>query len=279
MRKEDALKMSERAVTELAEELAAGKSEQLVMYLDAMSRFHQYSFGNCMLIARQRPEATRVAGFTMWKKLGRIVKKGEKGICILAPMVRKQGECEESEKSEDKGAKLIGFRAVHVFDVTQTEGDELPEFASVTGDPGESLTLLRGVALRRGITLTYEASLGGAEGLSRGGAILLLEKLTPAAEFATLAHELAHELLHHGKDRGDYSKATCELEAEATAYVVVKAAGLENGLRQSADYLHLYLGDQERLVASLDRIRWAASEIIVGLDEVGSRAKKGSASA
>jgi N-terminal domain of anti-restriction factor ArdC len=106
----------------------------LTQYLNAMARFHSYSFGNIMLIARQKPMATRVAGIRTWNSLGRFVKRGEKGILILAPMVgyRKQPNQIATEIDTDNAAderkpeqQLYGFRAVYVFDVNQTEGKEL----------------------------------------------------------------------------------------------------------------------------------------------------------
>lgn len=266
MKKAEAVERSEQALAELADALAAGKSEKLMNYLDTMSRFHKYSFGNCLLIAQQRPAATHVAGFSAWKKLGRTIKKGEKGICILAPLVRKLDEYEaEKEKS-----RLFGFRAVHVFDIAQTEGDALPEFSSVRGDPGTKLAMLRQVAANRQIDVSYKKELGGAYGISRGGEIYLLESLSPAADFATLAHEIAHELLHRGQDRAEFSQNVKELEAEAVAYVVSKSVGLENSLQQSADYIHLYSGDKEQLTKSLDRICRVASALLADLEKLES---------
>jgi hypothetical protein len=117
-------------VQALIEQLEAGHSEALTAYLNAMSRFHNYSFGNILEIARQRPDATRVAGFWKWKELGRSVKKGEKGIRILAPIIGVRGKKdEEAEKdlTRQNVPILVGFRAAYVFDVSQTEGKELPE--------------------------------------------------------------------------------------------------------------------------------------------------------
>jgi hypothetical protein len=117
-------------VQALIEQLEAGHSEALTAYLNAMSRFHNYSFGNILEIARQRPDATRVAGFWKWKELGRSVKKGEKGIRILAPIIGVRGKKdEEAEKdlTRQNVPILVGFRAAYVFDVSQTEGVDLPE--------------------------------------------------------------------------------------------------------------------------------------------------------
>lgn len=110
-----------QAVDFLLQQLEAGKSETLTAYLAAMARFHSYSFGNILAIARQRPTATRVAGFSTWKELGRFVKKGEKGIQILAPMTgyrrRKDADDQTSNQAEIKPQPvLIGFRAVYVFE-------------------------------------------------------------------------------------------------------------------------------------------------------------------
>ena len=110
-----------QAVEHLIQQLEAGKSEALTEYLSAMARFHSYSFGNIMAIARQRPTATRVAGFSTWKELGRFVKKGERGIQILAPIVghRRKKDASDQDSGPDQAkpqSVLIGFRAVYVFE-------------------------------------------------------------------------------------------------------------------------------------------------------------------
>jgi hypothetical protein len=263
MKREVALKRSEKALEELAEALSQGRSETLIRYLETMSRFHNYSFGNCMLIAWQRPDASHVAGFHRWKELGRFVKKGEKGIMILAPMVKHRKA--EPDVEPDDESPVIGFRAVYVFDVSQTEGEELPEFSRVNGDPGETLAKLESLVRRRGIELAYEEHLGGADGLSKGGKIVLRDGLPPAEQFSVLAHEFAHELLHRAERRKETTRKVRELEAEAVAFVVSKAAGLE-GLGRSADYIQLYSGDKELLMQSLDYIQKTASFILSALD-------------
>ena len=131
MKREEVKELIERGVRELNDALAAGKSERLQQYLKVMARFPSYSFNNQLLICLQLPEATRVQGFRGWKKLGRVVNKGEKGIGIIAPMVYRMDD-EASRDSDD--TTIRGFKVVHVFDVSQTEGEPLPEFARVTGD-------------------------------------------------------------------------------------------------------------------------------------------------
>jgi antirestriction protein ArdC len=265
MNREEAMEVTDRSLEELIAALEQGKSERLLEHLAFQARFHQYSFGNCLLIAIQKPEATYVAGFHRWKELGRFVKKGEKGILILAPLVRRKKSDEEGPASdEDSDRNVFGFRAVYVFDVSQTEGQELPEFSQIAGDPGERLSLLKDLVGQRGIELRYEESLGGAEGVSQGGKIALLLGLSPAEEFAVLVHELAHELLHRSERRKETTRRVRELEAEAVSYVVSTAAGLE-GLARSSDYIQLYAGDKQLLLSSLSHIQRVASDIIAAL--------------
>jgi hypothetical protein len=117
-------------VKALIEQLEEGHSEGLTAYLTAMGRFHNYSFGNILEIARQKPSATRVAGMYAWNQLGRRVNKGEKGIRILAPMTgvrrKKDAEAAKDVRTQNQSV-LVGFRSVYVFDVTQTEGLELSQ--------------------------------------------------------------------------------------------------------------------------------------------------------
>src|SRR5229473_3169505 len=133
MTTEQAKKLSEDAISRLLDALERGQSEALKTYLGVMSRFHKYSWGNSLLICSQRPDATHVAGFHAWLKLRRYVRKGEKGIVILAPMVGRKKT--DDTLTTDEQMRLFGFRAAHVFDVSQTEGDPLPEFATIKGDP------------------------------------------------------------------------------------------------------------------------------------------------
>ncbi len=154
---------------------------------------------------------------------------------------------------------MVGFRTAYVFDVSQTEGKELPAFASVRGEPGEELARLKRHVAAQGLHLRYASHLCGAEGISAGGTIVLRSGQTPAEELSTLAHEVAHERLHH--DGVERPKVVKEVEAEAVAYAVCAAVGLETSTA-SQDYVHLYDGKKETLMASLERIRRVAVEII-----------------
>src|ERR1700682_2625932 len=150
-------------VKSLIEQLEAGHSDALTAYLDAMSRFHNYSFGNVLEIARQRPAATRVAGMYAWNQLGRRVKKGEKGIRILAPIIgikRKPDEEAEKDITKQNTTVLVGFRNAHVFDVEQTEGVDLPAMREVYGDVGENHDRLLSFIERQGMQLFLTRDLG-----------------------------------------------------------------------------------------------------------------------
>src|SRR6202049_5226143 len=219
--------MAEEALNRLSAELEAGKSETLKNYLAAMARFHRYSWGNVLLINSQRPDATHVAGFHTWHDLGRSVKKGEKGIMILAPVVVKQKDAVPGleQVRSDELLRLAGFRTAYVFDLSQAEGRPLPEFAKTTGDPKEYGDKLKALVTKQGITVEYDAKIAPALGMSTGGRIRLMPGLDAAEEFSVLAHELAHEKMHQGHHFHPLPKVVRETQAEAVAFVVCRAVG------------------------------------------------------
>jgi hypothetical protein len=252
----------------LTEQLEAGHSEALTNYLTAMSRFHQYSFGNVLEIARQMPTATRVAGFWTWKNLGRNVRAGQKGIRILAPIVgvrrKKKAEANKDITKQNERV-LLGFRNAYVFDLSQTEGVEILRLNEVTGDPAEGIDRLTAFLKSKGITLTYNENIAPALGMSYGGRIALLPGQSKAETFSTLVHETAHELLHKSDRRTATTKMVRETEAEAVAFVVGKAVGLVTG-SASADYIQLYHGNASLLAESLEVIQQTASVILAALE-------------
>ena len=250
-------RMADKAMEKLVEAVEEGKSSQMQAYLAMLGRFHRYSLGNVLLIASQKPGATRVAGYRTWKQLGRQVKKGQKGIRILAPIVIRKMEERVSEEEDD----VIAFKAACVFDVSQTEGKELPEFAKVKGKPGEALERLKGLVAEQGIKLEYSNRIGPAEGMSAGGKIVLRQDLEQGAEFSVLVHELAHEMLHQSDGEDPQDKTIRETEAEAVAFAVCQAVGLDTNSAAS-DYIQLYDGKKETLLSSLERIKDTAGEII-----------------
>lgn len=264
MKSEQIKEITDRATEQLVAVLNAGRSEALTGYLKAIGRFHRYTWHNVMLIASQQPNASHVAGFRTWSQLGRYVKKGEKGIRILAPIVCRSAQ--NKEERVETAASIAGFRVACVFDVSQTEGQELPHIGIVQGDPCGYGERLHGFANAQGISVEYSSELMSARGTSSGGQIKLLTGQSPAEEFSTLAHELAHELLHRGDRRGTTSRRIRETEAEATAFVVCHAIGLETSSAAS-DYIQLWDGDAQLLIESLGHVRRAASQMLTALTD------------
>jgi hypothetical protein len=254
-------------VKTLIEQIEAGKSDALTVYLTAMSRFHNYSFGNILEIARQMPDATHVAGMYTWNQLGRRIMKGEKGIRILAPMVgikRKSKEEAEKDITKQNQPVLVGFRNAYIFDISQTEGAELPAMRQIAGDVGQNHDRLIAFIEAQHITLEFNERIAPAQGVSYGGKIVLLPGQSKAEEFSTLVHELAHEMLHKADRRTATTKVVRETEAEAIAFVVGKAVGLETGTA-SADYIQLYHGNASLLAESLEVIQQASAVILAAL--------------
>jgi hypothetical protein len=143
----------------------------------------------------------------------------------------------------------------------------LPHTAAVSGDPGLATAQLRAAIGSRNIAIEDVDHLNGALGMSLGGRIQIVTGLPPAEEFVVLVHEFAHELLHRSGERP--SRDTRELEAEAVAFVVGESVGLQVG-DAARDYIHLYRGDRESLVASLETIRVAAATILHALGSTRS---------
>lgn len=266
MKVEQAKQIASNAIEQLRQALEAGQSEPLKEYLAAMARFRRYSWGNVMLIASQKPNATHVAGFHAWHKLGRFVKKGEKGILILAPIIRKKAE-NNVETEPDESSVAVGFRAAYVFDISQTDGQPLPEIGSVNGDPSGYRERLGKFVAEQGIALEYSDEIAPARGTSSGGKITLLPGQSPAEEFSTLAHEVAHEMMHRDERRSSTTKRVRETEAEAVAFVVCSAIGLETG-SAAQDYIGLYGGDAKLLGESLEYVQRTATQLLnaIGAD-------------
>jgi antirestriction protein ArdC len=244
-------------------------SETFKAYLDVQAKFHHYSWCNSLLILSQRPDASRVAGYKTWQKLGRQVCKGERGICIFAPCPWKREK--ETESGETKTEHGIFFRTVHVFDVAQTDGPDLPsvDVPTVEATSDRLLADLVRVAEHRKIPVTFQAISSGAFGVSKRGSIDVDNTHPTGQQAKTLAHELAHEALHW-EDRGPLTRSIAELEAESVAYVVCKHFGLDVEVRSSR-YIALWDGDSKSLRASLERIANTAREIIDDIDNASER--------
>lgn len=239
------------------------RSAEMQRYLAFCARFHRYSFHNVMLIYGQRPDATLVAGYKAWQRVGRQVHKGEHGIAILAPV---RFNRKDPETGEETGEVGLTFTTAWVFDVSQTDGDPVPTVQWIAeGDAGAELErALQAHAAALGITVNT-GDTGGAGGFSKGGEIELSQDLTPLGRAATLAHELAHEILH--KDAGARANTTREQrehQAEAVAYVVMAHFGYD--LPSSGVYLALWDANADTLQANLDAVQRAAGQIITALE-------------
>jgi hypothetical protein len=190
-------------------------------------------------------------------------------IRILAPLIgvrRKEDEEAEKDITRQNAPVLVGFRNVYVFDVSQTEGAELPELsANVTGDVGECRERLVDFIIAQDIKIEFNESIAPALGVSYGGKIVLLPGQSTPEEFSTLVHELAHEMLHKADRRSATTKTVRETEAEAIAFVVCQSIGLDSG-RASADYIHLYHGNASLLAESLEVIQEASAVILSALE-------------
>jgi hypothetical protein len=199
------------------------------------------------------------------------VNKGEKGILILAPIVRAMRQNVEQTET-DESSTAVGFRAAYVFDISQTGGQELPEIGSVNGDPREFRDRLGKFVAEQGIVLEYSQDIAPARGTSAGGKITLLPDQAPGEEFSTLAHEVAHELMHRHERRASTSKRSRETEAEAVAFVVCQGIGLETG-SAAQDYIQLYAGDAKLLSESLEYIQQTATRILnaIGAEETSAQ--------
>jgi hypothetical protein len=183
---------------------------------------------------------------------------------------RKDGSDQSSGQDDAKPAPvLIGFRAVYVFDVAQTEGADLPEFEhNVSGDVGGHRDRLMAFLAAQNIALEYSENIAPALGVSYGGKIALLPGQSKAEEFVTLVHEVAHELLHKTDRRTKTTATVRETEAEAVAFIVGQGIGLEMG-RASSDYIQMYAGNAALLAESLEVVQ-RTSAVILGAITVQS---------
>ena len=286
-------------VKEITDKLEAGiqalfESEAFKNYLKTLSKFHDYSLNNTILIAMQKPDATLVAGYTAWQKnFGRQVMKGETGIRILAPTpYKKQMEVDRIDPSTGqtvlnpdgstakdlKEVMVPAFKVVNVFDVSQTDGKELPTIGvnELTGDIAQYEIFFEALKKACPVPIGFEDIPSGAKGYYHtvDQRIALQEGMSQVQTIKTLIHEIAHQKLHaiDPKDlppeEPRLTRNAKEVEAESVAYTVAQHYGIE-----TSDYSFAYIAgwskdkDTPELKASLDRIRKAADEMITAIDE------------
>ena len=251
---------------------AARQSELFRNYLKTSAAFWDYSWHNQMLIWRQRPDASYVGGFNTWLKCGRYVRRGEKGIAILAPMFFKDKK--QTAEAKEEETRRIWFKVVYVFDISQTDGNPLPELPTKSvGQRGEDmLNRLLAFAQSRGIAVRFvqKCTLNGAAGTSRGNEIEIRTSETDVTtQAATLAHEIAHSLLHWtadgkkitSRDGKGIDRQQRELEAEATAYTVCSYFGISS---PSDFYLATYSVTPAMLLEAVETIAATVKTILSG---------------
>lgn len=273
-------KSQKERIREITEQLEAGvqavfESDNYREYLKCMSRFHNYSVNNCLLIALQRPDASLVAGYQAWKRdHGRQVKKGEKGIRILAPCKYKVESEEMDENGEPKMMELTGFRVVTVFDYAQTEGRELPTIGSheLTGDVDDYQKLFRALTSICPVPIGFESIEDGAKGYYNDTEkrIAIQSGMSQIQTIKTMIHEMAHAKLHAKEMRDPdhpIDRRTKEVEAESTAFCVASALGIDTS-EYSFGYVAGWSSGREtkELKSSLERIRAASDEMITAID-------------
>lgn len=256
------------AHTQLIEAVAAlVSSEDWARFLAIAARFHNYSFHNQLLILTQRPDATRVAGFHTWRKLGRRVRRGEKGLQILAPCIYTKRLEKERQDEPTEVRVLSGFKVVYVFDISQTDGEELPEMrpALLSGAAPEGLwQAIASQIEHQGFTVERGPCPGRANGVASFDrrTVIVHPDLDSAQALKTLIHELAHVMLH--EDSRERRRA--EVEAESVAFIVCRACQLP-----SDDYTFPYVaawsgGDIELVRETGDRVVSCARRILDGLE-------------
>ena len=251
------------------------ESDRYREYLTCMTKFHNYSTGNTILICMQYPQATLVAGYKAWQqKHGRSVRRGEKGIQIIAPYKFKVKTDELDENGKEKEVERTGFRVAYVWDISQTEGRELPTLGvdELTGDVDGYKKLFAALDRNSPVPVYVSEISGTAKGYydDAAGKIVIREGMSQLQTIKTLVHEMSHAKLHARDVEGseNIDRRTKECEAESIAFVVCDHFGLD-----TSDYTFSYVAgwssgkDVPELKASLDRIRETADEIIRSVDK------------
>ena len=251
------------------ERLHAGVTELLDsrVWRDALkfkTRFHTYSFNNALLIYLQWPDATLVAGYRRWQELGRQVRKGETSLAILAPIVCKVAD----EGSEEVERRVVGFRSARVFDVSQTDGEPLPELPrpTVLEEDSEAirevLARAEAFAAAKGFPVGYRELREGVFGsfsVTRR-MITVRADLPPLQTLKTLIHELAHALLH-AEPKPEEKRHLCELEAESCAFLVLHELGLDTS-RYTFPYLASWTDHPDELLLAGEKAARAAAGMV-----------------
>lgn len=279
-RVDETLEQLEKGINELFE------SDKYKQYLDTMSKFHSYSVNNCLLIAMQKPDATLVAGYTAWRdKFHRQVLKGEKGLTIIAPSpYKKQIEQQVMDADgkpvfdasgqplmEQKEHTFTAFRIAKVFDISQTDGEPIPELVAELKDPVEDFDdLFESIKSISPVPMRFEDITSGANGYysPQNQEIVIKRGMPEEQTLKTFIHEVAHAKLGHGGEDDHLDRRTHEVQAESVAYCTCKSLGLN-----TEDYSFGYIAgwssgrEQKELKASLQTIKDTADKMITGIEQ------------
>ena len=293
-------KSQKERIKEITDQLEAGirelfESEKYSEYLKCMSKFHNYSLNNTILIAMQRPDATLVAGYKAWQtNHKRTVRKGEHGIKILAPckykvtVVNEKLDTVENSREPDLGneeqkqIEYLKFKVTHVFDISQTEGKELPTIGvdELCGSVKDYRNMFNALLRTSPVPIAMEEIPGGAKGYYNDSDkhIGIQSDMSEMQTIKTMIHEIAHQKLH-AKENLDpehpIDRLTKEVEAESIAYTVCQKYGID-----TSDYSFGYIAgwssgrETKELKASLERIRGASDELITEIDRHLERFRK-----
>jgi antirestriction protein ArdC len=240
-------------------------------FLEVSQRLHAYSPNNVLLILAQRPTASRAAGYRTWRSLGYQVRRGEKGIAVLAPIVTRRRPVDIDDELEHPEVVRIlgGFRVVYVFDIEQCDGPPWPDVrpALLTGDaPGALWDLLAAQVDAAGFSIERGAC-AGANGRTDFDArsVRVRDDVAPAQAVKTLAHELAHVLLHDGTEYATGCRGRAEIEAESVAFLVLTTAGVDAGSYSFSYVAGWSDGHTDWVAHTAHRVITCARQIIAGL--------------
>lgn len=289
----EARKSEMKEITKKLEEGVAGifSSGKYQKFLDTMAKFPQYSLNNSLLIMMQKPDASLVQSYTGWKKMGRFVKRGEKGIRILAPTPFKVDREQERTGQDgrpvlDKDGEpmketvqisMVGFKPVSTFDISQTEGEPVPTLGieELKGNVDHYASLFEAMKAASPVPVSFEKIQSSAKGYfhTADNRIAIKEGMDEIQNVKTLIHEMAHAKLHNltaQKERqdGEQTRGSKEVEAESVAYTVCQHYGID-----TSDYSFGYIAgwsggkEMQELKVSLSTIRTASAEMIGSIDE------------
>ena len=255
-------------------------SEKYQHFLKTMQQFHQFSFQNTLLIALQRPDATRVASYDTWKKLGRQVQKGEHGIKVIVPtpvklkVEKAKNRYEENAAEEPEERQIMRFKIGHVFDLAQTRGEPLPELdvSELTGEVMDFDRMMSAIQAVSSVPISFENISSGAKGFYNDAEkrIVIQSGMSESQTIKTALHELAHSRIHNREvleNEGFKTRETKEVEAESVGFCVTSVFGIDAS-SYSFPYIASWSGSRSlrELRQSMDTIRETSQDIIRGIE-------------